>query len=72
MAKKDPIKQLIDDATDLVTKNKGIVMGVVIGYLVSNVLEKKPEIRNALLGALTGSSDVKKLAESFKHEDDKD
>ncbi|MCM1323255.1 MAG: hypothetical protein NC218_03630 [Acetobacter sp.] len=64
MAKQDPVKKLIEDATNLVTENKSIVLGALVGYLASDILEKKPEIRNAILGALAGNTDVKKLLSS--------
>lgn len=70
MAKQDPVKKLIEDATNLVTKNKSIVLGALVGYLASDILEKKPEIRNAILGALAGQTDVKKLLGGGENKED--
>lgn len=70
--KKDPVQTLISDITEVATKNKGAVLGAIVGYLASSTIEEHPEIRNAVLGAIVGEGGVRALKSGKKDEDNED
>lgn len=67
----DPVQTLISDITNVATKNKGAVLGAIVGYLASSTIEEHPEIRNAVLGAIVGESGIRALS-SGKQTDEED
>lgn len=57
---KDPIVDLLQEAVDTIKKDKtqfvGLALGAAIGYCAHRKLEDNPQVRDGLLGAVSGET----------------